>query len=131
MPALEPQRRVTELPSAQVTDPQVNNAGALDWERDYPLFARGRRGASQSTVILLEFELDETEQLEFKEATGISTNQRLPIQVTISKNKTSLVVPKQGKGVTTTGPERLRRSLWSESEFSCTYRPFAPEKLRR
>lgn len=29
MPALEPQRRVTELPSAQVTDPQVNNAGAL------------------------------------------------------------------------------------------------------
>jgi hypothetical protein len=29
VPALEPHRRVTELPSAQVTDPQVNNAGAL------------------------------------------------------------------------------------------------------
>lgn len=30
VPALQPQRRVTELPSAQVKDPQINNAGALD-----------------------------------------------------------------------------------------------------
>src|SRR5688572_14151470 len=70
--------------------PEYERRLDYDWERDYPLFARGRRGASQSTVILLEFELDETEQLEFKEATGISTNQRLPIQVTFNKSKTSL-----------------------------------------
>ena len=34
MPALQPQRRVTELPSAQVKDPQINNAGALAYSPD-------------------------------------------------------------------------------------------------
>jgi hypothetical protein len=33
VPALQPQRRVTELPSAQVKDPQINNAGALEHNR--------------------------------------------------------------------------------------------------
>ncbi len=78
--------------------PDNDNHLDYDWDRDYPLFARGRRGASQSTVILLEFELDESEQADFRSATGISTNQRLPIQVTINKKDTSLTIPKQGKG---------------------------------
>lgn len=86
-------------PRARAARGQDRGSGLdYDWERDYPLFARGRRGASQSTVILLEFELDENEQVEFKTATGISTNQRLPIQVTLSRNKTSLTILKQGKG---------------------------------
>lgn len=78
--------------------PEYDRRLDYDWERDYPLYARGRRGASHSTVILLEFELDESEQMEFKQATGISTNQRLPIQVTIGKRDASLAILKQGKG---------------------------------
>ncbi|WP_438287088.1 ATP-dependent nuclease [Mycolicibacterium fortuitum] len=46
----------------------------------------------------MEFELDEAEQSEFRRATGISTNQRLPIQVTLSKRNASVKVSKQGKG---------------------------------
>lgn len=69
-----------------------------DWDRDFPLFARDRRGAQKSTVVNLEFELDELEQTEFKSATTITTNQRLPIRVTLNEDRVSLTVPKQGKG---------------------------------
>lgn len=80
--------------------PQDRRFGSptYDWEEDFPLFARGRPGGQTSTVILLEFELDESEQAAFKAATGISTNQRLPVRVQFGERFTTLTISKQGKG---------------------------------
>ena len=69
-----------------------------DWERDFPIFARERPGAQKSTVVNLEFELDEQEQLDFRDATNIATNHRLPVRVALSEESVTLAVPKQGKG---------------------------------
>ncbi|WP_167001010.1 AAA family ATPase [Mumia sp. ZJ430] len=77
---------------------RFGDAVGYDWDRDYPLFARDRRGAQRSTVVNLEFELDEQEQVDFKALTMIATNQRLPIRVTLNEESVSLAVPKQGKG---------------------------------
>lgn len=71
---------------------------AYDWERDFPVFSRGRKGASRSTNILLDFKLDAQEQAEFKSATGISINESLPISLTLSEVYATLKIPKQGPG---------------------------------
>jgi hypothetical protein len=69
-----------------------------EWERDFPLFARDRKGAQKSTTVTLEFELTDAEQVDFRSATGINTNQRLPIRVTLHEQGVALSVPKQGRG---------------------------------
>ncbi|WP_258068384.1 AAA family ATPase [Rathayibacter sp. AY1E2] len=69
-----------------------------DWDRDFPLFARDRRGAQKSTIIQLNFELDDAEQAAFKSATGISINSHLPVQVSFDVRSAALTIPKQGKG---------------------------------
>ena len=69
-----------------------------EWDRDFPLFARDRRGAQKSTVVNLEFELDEQEQADFRTETTIAINQRLPVRVTLNEDFVALSIPKQGKG---------------------------------
>lgn len=69
-----------------------------DWDRDFPLFARDRKGAQKSTVVNLEFELNDQEQVDFEAATTVTTNHRLPIRVTLGDEHVTLAVPKQGKG---------------------------------
>src|SRR5699024_1186073 len=70
-----------------------------NWESDFPIFARGRRGSQQATAIRLDFELSEEEQVEFQEATGISINSKLPIKVTLKHQVAQLSVNKQGPGL--------------------------------
>lgn len=78
--------------------PRAGEPVGYEWDRDFPLFARDRKGSQKSTVVTLEFELDQSEQVEFKTATNISTNHRLPVRVTLNDEGASLTVPKQGKG---------------------------------
>lgn len=75
-----------------------NRTVGYDWERDFPLFARDRKGGQRSTVIHLDFELDAAEQIAFRDATGLSINQRLPIEVSLNSRTVSLSIPKQGRG---------------------------------
>lgn len=69
-----------------------------EWEQDFPLFARERRGAPRSTVIQLDFTLEQHEQVAFRVETGISTNNRLPIEVSLKERTVSLAIRKQGRG---------------------------------
>lgn len=69
-----------------------------EWERDFPLFARQRRGGQRSTVIHLDFELDPDEQNAFRAYTDVSINQKLPIEVSLKETTASLSIPKQGRG---------------------------------
>jgi len=80
--------------------PRQRRSGELDynWDRDYPLFARTRKGAQKSTVIQLNFELTAEEQADFKSETGISINSRLPIEVSLRERDVALTIPKQGQG---------------------------------
>lgn len=69
-----------------------------NWELDFPLFARERRGSQRSTVVHLDFELGSEEQSAFREETGISTNQKLPLEVSLKEKTVTLTIPKQGPG---------------------------------
>ncbi|WP_182050742.1 ATP-dependent nuclease [Changpingibacter yushuensis] len=70
-----------------------------NWEQDFPLFARERRGSQRSTVVHLDFELSPDEQAAFREETGISINQKLPLEVSLKERKVTLSIPKQGRGL--------------------------------
>lgn len=69
-----------------------------NWEKDFPLFARERRGSQRSTVVHLDFELDADEQLAFRDETGVSINQKLPLEVSLKERTVTLAIPKQGRG---------------------------------
>lgn len=77
---------------------QASEIVGYDWDTDFPVFARGRVGAKQSTVIVLEFKLNGQEQVDFRAATGISINESLPIAVSLSERVAELSIPKQGPG---------------------------------
>ncbi len=69
-----------------------------NWEQDFPLFARERPGGQRSTVVHLDFELDSDEQLAFRDDTGVSINQKLPLEVSLKERTVTLSIPKQGRG---------------------------------
>lgn len=69
-----------------------------NWELDFPLFARGRRGSQRSTVVHLDFELNQEEQAAFRDETGVSINQKLPLEVSLNERTVTLAIPKQGRG---------------------------------
>lgn len=76
---------------------QGRNVG-YDWEQDFPLFARDRKGAQKSTIVQLDFELSGDEQVAFQEETGISINQKLPIAISLKERTVTLSIPKSGRG---------------------------------
>lgn len=69
-----------------------------NWELDFPLFARERRGSQRSTVVNLDFELSSEEQVAFRDETGVSINQKLPLKVSLKEQTVTLTIPKQGRG---------------------------------
>lgn len=69
-----------------------------NWELDFPLFARERRGGQRSTVVHLDFALNQEEQAAFRGETGVSINQKLPLEVSLKERTVSLSIPKQGRG---------------------------------
>ena len=69
-----------------------------NWQLDYPLFARERRGSQRSTVVHLDFELSSEEQIAFRNETGVSINQKLPLEVSLKEQTATLSIPKQGRG---------------------------------
>ncbi|WP_143180509.1 hypothetical protein [Bowdeniella nasicola] len=69
-----------------------------NWEQDFPLFARERRGGQRSTVVHLDFELSTDEQTAFRDETGVSINQKLPLEVSLKERTVTLSIPKQGRG---------------------------------
>lgn len=69
-----------------------------NWELDFPLFARERRGSQRSTVVHLDFELSPEEQAAFRDETGVSINQKLPLEVSLKERTVTLAIPKQGRG---------------------------------
>lgn len=69
-----------------------------NWELDFPLYARERKGSQRSTVVHLDFELTPDEQTSFREETGLSINQKLPLEVSLKERSATLSIPKQGRG---------------------------------
>jgi energy-coupling factor transporter ATP-binding protein EcfA2 len=70
-----------------------------DWEEDFPIFARSRKSGPKSTRIRLDFRLNEQEIWDFKQATGSSTNDKLPIEISIGKNACSISIKKQRSSI--------------------------------
>lgn len=72
-----------------------------DWERDFPVHLRDRRG-SKLSVFRLDFELGEAKLEEFRHEIGSRLNGTLPIEVSIGQdNKPDIKIAKKGRGTKT------------------------------
>jgi len=70
----------------------------FDWERDFPLSLRKKRG-DKKTVFELEFEFNENDVIAFKQEINSKLNGTLPLVITLSeKDKTEIKVIKGGRG---------------------------------
>ena len=66
------------------------------WERDFPVQFRERKGGLES-IFRLNFCLENEEATEFTHATGIRSNEAIPIEIKIGKdNEVKISVPKKG-----------------------------------
>jgi len=72
----------------------------FDWERDFPLFARTRRGAQRSTVIRVGFELSQSEQEEFRTKFGMAINKNLAVKIALKERTLTFTIPKSGTKIT-------------------------------
>jgi len=75
-----------------------NDTNPYVWKRDFPIQLQSRRSANQ-TILKLEFLLDDTECLEFKQEIGANLNGSLPLEIKIGKGQEPQIrVVKSGKG---------------------------------
>lgn len=67
------------------------------WIDDYPLQKQERRGA-HPTVLRMKFQLTNDEVRDFHQATGITNNGELPVEMSLSRGTASFGVVKPGRG---------------------------------
>jgi putative ATP-dependent endonuclease of OLD family len=68
------------------------------WKRDFPIQLQARRSSTQ-TILKVEFQLDESECLEFKSELGPTLNGSLPLEIKIGKDQEPQIrLVKSGKG---------------------------------
>jgi AAA15 family ATPase/GTPase/5S rRNA maturation endonuclease (ribonuclease M5) len=69
---------------------------SYNWNRDFPMSLQNRL-KNTDTILKLEFELDASEQINFRTETGIMANQSIPIDIKIGKDlQPNITVPKRG-----------------------------------
>lgn len=68
------------------------------WRRDYPISKQFSKSKTKDTEVILEFQLSDKENEEFKEEVGNKLNQILPISVIFSESELKVSVVKQGPG---------------------------------
>ncbi|WP_434686746.1 ATP-dependent nuclease [Pseudanabaena minima] len=93
------------------------------WERDFPINLQNRKSGNQS-IFRLEFELNEEEILEFKEAIKSSLNGTLPIEIKMGKeNIPSIRVCKGGKAAANLNSQSKRIADFISQKISFNYIP--------
>lgn len=74
----------------------LRRAPLYQWERDFPVQLRARRGGLES-IFRLNFCLENEEPAEFTRTTRIRSNEAIPIEIKIGKdNQVKIRVPKKG-----------------------------------
>jgi len=68
-----------------------------DWNKDYPVHRRDREPEGQS-VVVLEFELTDSETDAFRTEIKSSLNGTLPLRIAMGREVTTVSVAKQGRG---------------------------------
>src|SRR6056297_2352022 len=68
------------------------------WRRDFPITKQSRGKKGQHTEVILEFQLSDDENEEFKHELGSKLNQVLPISVKFYEDDFDISVVKQGRG---------------------------------
>lgn len=77
--------------------PPPDRQNQYNWENDYPI-ALQKAKPTGTSEILLEFELEKTELNAFQKAFGSNLNDKLPIKITFTRDRTSVSIAKQGPG---------------------------------
>lgn len=95
------QRHANQARMGRMRSVYYGTRGPYSWERDFPISIQERTGNTQ-TILRLEFNLDETEILEFKQEVGSNLNGSLPLEIKIGKeNRPDFSVIKKGPGAAT------------------------------
>ncbi|MEC4086248.1 ATP-dependent nuclease [Myroides odoratimimus] len=99
-----------------------NNDSFYRWERDFPIGNQNKR--NKNTVFRIEFELSNTEILEFKNIVKSNLNGTLPIEITISSDHNPIVkVIKNGRGAKTLNSKSKIISEYIGSKIYFNYIP--------
>jgi predicted ATPase len=93
----------------------------FSFDRDYPASLTYR--SSSATTIRLDFVLSDVEVAEFLDATGIRTNGKLPIKITLGQRAATLGVLKQGKGSASHAEKSLEIARFISSRIGLLYIP--------
>lgn len=92
------------------------------WERDFPISLQDTK--KSTTIFRLEFELDDSELVEFKSQIKSNLNGSLPIEVKIGKDVTPTVrVVKRGKGSKTLNLKSKKIAEYIGSKIQFNYIP--------
>jgi len=93
------------------------------WERDFPINFQNRKAGNQS-IFRLEFELNEEEIVEFKEAVKSNLNGTLPIEIKMGReNRPSIKVSKSGKGTVNLNSKSAKIAGFVAQKISFNYIP--------
>jgi AAA15 family ATPase/GTPase len=96
---------------------------AYAWQRDFPIQFQDRRTATQ-TILKLEFQLDEDECRQFKEAIGSSINGSLPLEIKIGKDQEPQIrLVKSGKNTTALASKSAQIAQFVANRIHFNYIP--------
>ena len=90
-------RRFLNPPITRRSIRRTRDLHMFNWESDYPLLLQNTNSQKRSTITL-EFELEDSEIIEFKDKIGSNLNGTLPISFQFGKADADVFIAKQGRG---------------------------------
>ena len=94
-----------------------------DWNTDYPVTKQNTASSTATTNIVLEFNLDSDEIIQFEEEIGSNLNGTLPLQVSFGQRTTDVSVKKPGRGQATLTKKSTRIAYFVSKRIRFEYIP--------
>lgn len=101
----------------------ISASGGYNWRRDFPVSKQKSSQKTRYTEVVLEFQLSDTENDEFKEELGSKLNQTLPISVKFFEDDFDISVVKQGPGGATLTKNASRVAEYVSKRLQFEYIP--------
>lgn len=94
-----------------------------DWDRDFPLSKQMTKSSNKSTRIILDFELDDQDIIEFKSDIGSNINGILPIEIVIDQKMYEISIQKPGRGSVTLNKNKNKIARFIANRVTFEYIP--------
>lgn len=126
---VEWQRGIRRTPDGRLLHAPVrhyrsrNDRLRYDWNTDYPIAKQNTATNTATTNIILEFNLDSDEIIQFNEEIGISFNSTLPLHVSFGQRTTDVSVKKLGRGQANLTNKSIRIAYFVSKRIRFEYIP--------